>query len=47
MVEAASAIRQIRACQPSDYARSGVQITRFGASLGGHIGDRVADHIGG
>jgi len=27
--------------------RSGVQITRFGVPSHGHLGDQVADHIGG
>jgi hypothetical protein len=27
--------------------RSGAQITPFGVTPGGHIGDQVADHIGG
>jgi hypothetical protein len=26
---------------------SGVQITQFGMTSGGHLGDRAADHIGG
>ena len=36
-----------RGDQPSGYARSSIQITRFGASSGGRLGDRVADHNGG
>jgi hypothetical protein len=28
-------------------ARSGIQIARLGTTPGGHIGDQVADHIGG
>jgi hypothetical protein len=32
--------------RPSDHAHSGIQITRFGTTPGGYIGDRVADHIG-
>jgi hypothetical protein len=31
--------------RPSDHARSGIQITRFGTTLGGHLGDQVADQI--
>ena len=26
------------------YERGGIQITRFGATLGVHLGDQVADH---
>jgi hypothetical protein len=27
--------------------RSGIQISRFGTTPGGHLGDQIADHIGG
>jgi hypothetical protein len=32
---------------PVGYERGGIQITRFGATLGVHLGDQVADQIGG
>jgi hypothetical protein len=32
---------------PWVYACGGIQITRFGAPPGGHLGDKVVDHIGG
>ena len=39
--------RQIRAWPTVGYARSGIQITGFGASSGGCLNDQVAGHIGG
>jgi len=38
---------QTRAWPTVGYTRSGIQITRFGTTPGGRLGDRAADHIGG
>jgi len=39
--------RQIRASSASALPRSPAQIVRFGMASGSHLGDQVADHIGG
>jgi hypothetical protein len=38
------AVRPTQPWPTVGYAHSGIQVTRFGASSGGRLGDRVADH---
>jgi hypothetical protein len=40
-------IRLIRPRRPSDHAHSRTQITLSGVASGGHLGNQIAEHIGG